>query len=197
MLLRKWLPVSLILIPLMASAHNFVEGERVAPVGITDLGELVLSNDDIVYKTWNTAQLEGKVRVVQYIAGRRSAKKKNSVFIKAIKAADLPEDIFQPTTIVNTDDEIPGSGIFVRGKVEKNKRRYPWAQFIIDSDGLGRKAWKLKEESSTIVVLDEKGRIRWAKDGALSPKEVLQVITLLHRLIDSAKPPSAEAPSAK
>ncbi|MCI2404004.1 YtfJ family protein, partial [Serratia sp. PGPR-27] len=90
--------------------------------------------------------------------------------------------------IVNTDDAIPGSGFFVRGKIEKNKRHYPWAQFIVDSDGLGRMAWRLPEESSTIVVLDKAGRVQWAKDGALTPQEVDQVIALLRALIAQETP---------
>lgn len=41
MTLRKLLAVSALLLPpLMASAHNFVDGQRVAPVGIADRGEL-------------------------------------------------------------------------------------------------------------------------------------------------------------
>ncbi len=184
MILRRLLTIALFLFPLMASAHNFVEGQRVVPIDISERGELVLDNGEISYKHWNSSQLEGKVRIVQYIAGRTSAKKKNSMLIKAIKAANLPNDRFQPTTIVNTDDAIPGSGFFVRGKIEKNKRRYPWAQFIIDSQGLGRKAWQLDEESSTIVVLDKDGRIQWAKDGGLTPEEVSQAIALLHNLLN-------------
>lgn len=176
-----------VLLPMVASAHNFMKGQRIAPIEIRDRGELVLNRDAISYREWNSSQLEGKVRVVQYIAGRRSAKKKNSIFIKAIKAADFPDDQFQPTTIINTDDEFPGTGLFVVSKVEKNQRKYPWAQFIIDDKGLGRKAWQLKENSSTIVVLDREGHVQWAKDGALTPGEVFQVISLLQHLLDKDK----------
>lgn len=184
----KRLFLALFFVPVIASAHNFVQGERVLPLAISDRGEMLLDNDEVRYQNWDSTQLEGKVRIVQYIAGRRSAKKKNSFLIKAIKSADFPDDRFQPTTIVNTDDEIPGTGIFVRSKIEKNKRHYPWAQFIIDSDGLGRKTWQLKEDSSTIFVLDQEGRIQWAKDGALTPNEVYHVIMLLRQLIKENTP---------
>lgn len=187
MKLRRLLTFSLLLFPLMACAHNFVDGQHVAPVDIADRGELVIDNDKFSYKNWNSSQLEGKVRIIQHIAGRTAAKKKNSMLIKAIEDAKFPNDCFQPTTIVNTDDAIPGTGMFVRGKIEKNKKRYPWAQFIIDSNGLARKAWQLDEESSTIVVLDKSGRVQWAKDGALTPEEVYQVINLLHKLLGEYK----------
>lgn len=187
-MMLRILAIILILFPAVASAHNFIKGQYVAAVEIRDRGELVLDKNDIGYRIWRSAKLKGKVRIVQYIAGRRSAKKKNSLMIKAVKAAHFPEERFQPTTIVNTDDEFPGTGLFVVGKVEKNQRRYPWAQFIIDSDGVGRKSWQLNEDSSTIVVLDREGRVQWAKDGALTPGEVLQVISLLQHLLNTEMP---------
>jgi len=183
MALRKILAASLLLLPLFASAHNFVDGQRIAPVGIADRGELILDNDKFSYKNWNSSQLAGKVRVLQHIAGRTAAKEKNATLIEAIKAAKLPHDRYQTTTIVNTDDAIPGSGVFVRSSIESNKQLYPWSQFIVDGNGLARKAWQLQEESSAIVVLDKDGRVQWAKDGALTQDEVQQVVALLHKLL--------------
>ena len=174
MTLRKILALTCLLLPMMASAHQFETGQRVPPIGITDRGELVLDKDQFSYKTWNSAQLVGKVRVLQHIAGRTSAKEKNATLIEAIKSAKLPHDRYQTTTIVNTDDAIPGSGMFVRSSLESNKKLYPWSQFIVDSNGVARGAWQLDEKSSAVVVLDKDGRVQWAKDGALTQEEVQQ-----------------------
>ena len=184
MTLRNLLAAACLLLPLMASAHNIEKGQRVPPVGIADRGELILDNDKFSYKTWNSAQLVGKVRVLQHIAGRTSAKEKNATLIEAIKSAKLPHDRYQTTTIVNTDDAIPGSGMFVRSSLESNKKLYPWSQFIVDSNGVARGAWQLDEKSSAVVVLDKDGRVQWAKDGALTQEEVQQVMDLLHKLIN-------------
>lgn len=183
MTLRSLLAISCLLMPLMASAHAFKEGERVPAVGVADRGELMLDNDKFSYKNWNSAQLPGKVRVVQHIAGRTSAKEKNAGLIEAIKAAKLPHDRYQTTTIVNTDDAIPGTGMFVRNSLESNKKLFPWSQIVVDSNGMVKKAWQLEEESSAIAVLDKDGRVQWAKDGALTQDEVQQVVTLLHKLL--------------
>lgn len=188
MRLRRLLLISLLLSPWLASAHNFVDGQPVKPIVITDRGELLLdTHDAFSYRNWSSGELAGKVRIVQYIAGRKSAKKKNAMLIKAVKAANFPQDRFQPTTIVNTDDVIFGTGLFVLSKIEKNKRRYPWAQFIIDSSGLGRKTWQLNEMSSTILVLDKEGRVLWAKDGDLTPKEVHQVIAMVQKMVNESQ----------
>ncbi|MBB1199094.1 YtfJ family protein [Enterobacteriaceae bacterium 89] len=183
MTLRKLMAISCLLMPLIASAHNLQNDQRVPPVGVADRGELILDNNEFSYKNWNSSQLPGKVRVVQHIAGRTSAKEKNATLVEAIKAAKFPHDKYQTTTIVNTDDAIPGSGMFVRSSLESNKKLYPWSQFIVDSNGTVRSAWQLDEESSAIIVLDKEGRVQWAKDGALTQAEVQQVIALLHKLL--------------
>lgn len=130
MTLRKILALTCLLLPMMASAHQFETGQRVPPIGITDRGELVLDKDQFSYKTWNSAQLVGKVRVLQHIAGRTSAKK-NATLIEAIKSAKLPHDRYQTTTIVNTDDAIPGSGMFVRSSLESNKSFIPGRSLLL------------------------------------------------------------------
>ncbi|MCS5874349.1 YtfJ family protein [Klebsiella pneumoniae subsp. pneumoniae] len=185
MTLRSILAASLLLLPLLATAHNFVDGQRVAPVGVADRGELILDKDKFSYKNWNSAQLAGKVRVVQHIAGRSSAKEKNANLIEAIKAAGFLHDRYQTTTIVNTDDAIPGTGMFVRNSIESNKKALPMVAIYRRQQRPGaRKAWQLDEKSSAIVVLDKNGRVQWAKDGALTQQEVQQVIDLLHKLLN-------------
>lgn len=173
-----------LLLPGLASAHAFKVGERVPPVGINDKGELLYQQDKFSYQPWNSAQLSGKVRVILHIAGRSSAKEQNAALIEAIKAAKLPHDRYQTTTVVNTDDAIPGTGMFVRSSLESNKQQFPWSQFIVDSNGNARKAWQLEKGASAIVVLDNTGHVRYAKDGALTQDEVGQAMTLLHKLLE-------------
>ena len=78
--------------------------------------------------------------MIQHIAGRSSAKDMNDPLIEAIKKAKLPHDRYQTTTIVNTDDALMGTAMFVRSSIEDSKKEFPWSQFIVDSDGNVRKA---------------------------------------------------------
>lgn len=180
---RSLFTLFVVLLPLTASAHRFIEGQRVPPVGISDKGELILQQNTFSYQNWNSAKLPGKVRVIQHIAGRSSAKEKNAALIEAIKAAQFPHDRYQTTTLVNTDDAIPGTGMFVSSSIKSNKKQFPWSQFIVDSNGVAKKAWQLENEGSAIVVLDKEGKVRFAKDGALTQDEVQQVVALVHRLL--------------
>lgn len=170
-------------LPLSADAHAFEEGERVPAIGISDRGELLLQQDKFSYQNWNSAKLPGKVRIVQHIAGRSSSREKNAALIEAIKAAMFPHDRYQTTTVVNTDDAIPGTGMFVRSSIESSKKQYPWSQFIVDDSGVAKKAWQLDKGGSAIVVLDKEGKVRFAKDGGLTQDEVRQVVALVHKLL--------------
>lgn len=173
-------------LPFFASAHHFVEGERVPPVGVADRGELQLQQDALRYQAWNSARLSGKVGVVLHMAGRLSAKDQNAALIDAVGKAGFPVSQFAVTTIVNTDDAIPGSALFVRRSLEESKRETPAAQFVVDDRGAVRRAWQLQAGGSAIVVLDKSGRVRFAKDGALNAAEVEQVMTLLRQLLTPA-----------
>ncbi|PLR45810.1 YtfJ family protein [Chimaeribacter arupi] len=170
----------------IASAHNFTIMQPVPPVYVSDKGELLLNHGTFSYQRWQSAALAGKVRVIQHIAGRTAAKEINAPLVEAIKAANLPAKYYQTTTIVNSDDAIIGTGAFVRSSIKESKESFPWSQFVVDDQGVVRKAWALKEASSAIVVLDTAGKVRFAKEGALTAAEVQQVIALLHQLIPAA-----------
>lgn len=180
---RKFVAVLLSLLPTLAMANNFIIGQPVKPLSVFDKGQLVLTDNKITYQPWDSQKLVGKVRIIQYIAGRSSAKKQNGDMIKAVKAAQLPTAYFQPVTIVNADDELFGTGLFVQGKIEKNQRKYPWAQFVIDNNGKGKALWQLPAASSTIIVTDKQGKVCWQKDGPMTDAEVSHVIQLLRELV--------------
>jgi len=167
----------------MVSAHNFDIGKRVNAVGIDDKGELNYINGEFSYSKWNSAKLPGKVRILQHIAGRTSAREMNEPLIEAIRNDNLPRDRYQTTTIVNADDAIIGSGLFVRHSIEGGKKEFPWSQVIVDSNGVAQRAWALQSQSSAIVVLDKDGIVHFAKEGALTPEEVRKVIDTVNQLV--------------
>lgn len=129
------------LLALPCMVHNLTLNSTLPPTGIADKGELMYQNQQFSYQNWNSAQLVGKVRVIQHIAGRTSGKEMNDPLISAIKAANLAREYYQTTTIVNTDDAIIGTGLFVRSSLEESKKTFPWSQFIVDSNGNVCKTW--------------------------------------------------------
>ncbi|MDO6707667.1 YtfJ family protein [Photobacterium sp. 1_MG-2023] len=174
------------LLPAMAfqtSAHNLTLGQPLPSTSVSDKGELILQGDNIVYQTWQSSQLTGKVRVIQAIAGRSSAKELNASLIEAIKAANLPQDQYQTTTIINQDDAIWGTGGFVKSSAEDSKKEFAWSSIVLDAKGQVRSRWELKEESSAIIVLDQSGKVVFVKDGQLNQSEIQQAMSKIQALL--------------
>ncbi|AOM41551.1 YtfJ family protein [Xenorhabdus hominickii] len=167
------------LTPIFAFAHNITLGQHVPATSVTDKGELLLNDNKFSYQEWDTAELPGKVRTIQHIAGRSSAKEMNDPLIQALKNANFPKDKYQTTSIVNTDDAIFGTSVFVRNSLEDSKKQFPWSQFIVDSNGQAKKAWELESKSSAIIVLDKNGNVKFIKDGKLSNEEITHVVSMI------------------
>ncbi|MGL5007533.1 MAG: YtfJ family protein [Plesiomonas sp.] len=173
-----------ILFPTWGFAALIQQDKPLPQATVIDKGEIVLqktekSDDNMVYMPWSTRQLSGKVRVIHAIAGRSSAKEMNAPFIEAIKAAKFPRERYQTTTIINANDAIIGTRTFVRSRLKESKREFPWSQFIYDENGVVQHAWQLKPESSAIIILNSKGTVLFAKEGALTAREIEKAITLI------------------
>jgi len=148
-------------------------------VEIAQKGEVLLEGENIRYTAWESAQLTGKVRIVQHMAGKPAAKKINEPLIEGIKAAKFDQEKYQTTTIINASDAVWGTSALITGKAEKNKALYPWSSIVVDEKGQVRNAWKLEKDSSAIAVLNQSGEVLFFKDGALTPEEVKSVLELV------------------
>lgn len=164
-------------------AHNIQLNTNLPAVTVQQDGELNVVGDQIQYSPWHSANLVGKVRVLQHIAGRSSAKEKNAPLIDAIKAAHFDRSQYQTTTIVNADDAIIGTGHFVKSSVEQGKKENAHSQVVLDQKSTVKNAWQLREKDSLIVVLDKNGKVQFVAEGKLSPTYIKEVITLVNQLI--------------
>ncbi len=172
--------VAAISFALLSQAALALELNQPLPaVEVTQRGETILTGEKITYQSWSSTSLTGKVRVVQHLAGRSSAKKINEALIDQLKAAKFNEEKYQTTTILNTHDAVWGTTAVVMSKAEKNKKLYPWSSIVVDDKGTVRSTWKLQEKSSAVAVLNQSGEVLFFKDGALTSEEVTRVIDLI------------------
>lgn len=169
--------------PLTVLAHNIQMGSSVPAVSVVKYGELIIDQKNVTYQNWNSQKMRGKVRIIQAIAGRSSAKEMNAPLMSAITAAHFPESSYQTTTIINQDDSIWGTGSFVKSSAEDSKKEFPWSSIVLDGNGNVAKTWSLKEESSAIIVQDKSGKVQFVKEGKLTSDEINQVIGLVHTLV--------------
>lgn len=162
-----------------ALAHNVKQGEMLPTVSIEKVGALVIDGKKVNGKPYSTASLPGRVRLIQAIAGRSSAKEINAPMIEAIKAAKLPKDRYQTVTIINVDDSAFGTGGFVRSKSKSSKKEFPHAEIVLDNKGLFHQALALTPKSSAIMLLDASGKVLFVKDGKLSDADVEAVMGMI------------------
>ncbi|MBF0750648.1 MULTISPECIES: YtfJ family protein [unclassified Pasteurella] len=165
-----------------AFAHN-IQLEQSLPVAkVAEYGEIILSGKETKFQIWASSSLTGKVRVVHHLAGRSAAKEKNQAMIDAIKAAHFSPANYQTTTIINADDAIVGTGMFVKSSAEKGKIENPHSQVVLDDKSAVKNAWNLNAKDSAIIVLDKKGKVKFVKEGKLSHTDIQTVISLVTEL---------------
>lgn len=162
-----------------ALAHNVQLNQSLPQVKVSEYGEIVLVGGNANFQPWQSQNLSGKVRVVHHLAGRSAAKALNQPMIDAIKAAHFNQASYQTTTIINADDAIVGTGMFVKSSAEKGKKENPHSQVVLDDKSAVKNAWGLSAKNSAIIVLDKSGKVKFVKEGKLSDGEIQSVIELV------------------
>lgn len=162
-----------------AFAANVKVGQSLPSVTVSKAGEMMVQNDAITYQTWASESMQGKVRVIQAIAGRSGAKAMNEPLTTAITAAKFDPANYQTTTIVNQSDSIWGTGSFVKSSAESSKKEFSWSSVVLDENGVAAKVWALAPENSAIIVQDKAGKVLYFKEGKLSDSEIEQVLNLV------------------
>lgn len=184
--------VATLLLLLALPAEALQPGEVLPPLAIERLGEIRLEGDDARYAPWSSAGLDRRIQVLQYLAARNSARSLNKPFTDRLERSGIPLERYHVTTIVNLDDALFGTRGFVISELEKNKRRYHLSTIVADEGGRGQSAWQLAKGSSAIIILDDKGRVLFFRDGALSDAEIDEALALVRA---GGEPVTATGPS--
>ncbi|MBO1519247.1 YtfJ family protein [Oceanisphaera pacifica] len=171
--------VLLTCLPFFTWAHNLTLQQPIPAVSVTHLGELTLHNNTITARNWQLSKGKGKVRLIQHIAGRTRAKELNAPLIDAIKAAKLPRNRYRTVTIINVDDALFGTSSFVRSSAKSSKREYPWSSIVLDENAVVAQTWQLAAKSSAIILLDQQDTVLFAKEGALTSEQIMEVMQLI------------------
>ena len=153
----KLLALSACLLPSLSFAHNISLNQPVPSVTVKQYGEIPYINDAPTYQKWNSEHLKGKVRVLQAIAGRSSAKAMNADLMSAITLEKFPESTYQTTTIINQDDSIWGTGGFVKSSAEESKKEFSWSSMVLDENGRWQTLGILSLKAQPLLFKIKKG----------------------------------------
>jgi uncharacterized protein len=154
-------------------------GEPLPELRVEEFGELHLAGEEARYTPWQSSAVAGAMQVVQYMAARLSVKSLNEPFTDRLRDSGIPLERYHVTTIVNLDDALFGTRSMVLSELEKNKKRYFRSSIVADAHGLGLKAWQLQPSSSAIIVLGPDGRVKFFRDGAMTPAEIDHVLQMV------------------
>lgn len=144
-------------------------------------GEIHVSDNNIIRRPWSSSCLDskGKVQVVQYIAANFGVRNQNRSFNDSLIEKRFTSEQMSTTIIVNMADTMEFTKGMIVKKVAKNKAKHQTIDFIIDTQGIGLQRWGMKNKSSAVIVLDENGKVLFAKDGPLSEIEIESAIKLI------------------
>jgi YtfJ family uncharacterized protein len=153
-------------------------GQPLPALEIDSRGELLLSDEKYSYQPWQASRSAGKPHVIQYLAGRVSARDQSKPFTDRLQEA-VPEGSVHVTTVINLDDAMWGTSGFVVGEIKDSKRKHPMSTMVLDEDGLGLQTWQLQKGGATIVVLNATGTVLYLKQGGMSEEEIESTLEII------------------
>ena len=72
-----------------------------------------------------------------------------------------------------------GTTGFVMSELKKNKRMLPLAIMVVDDNGSGVIEWDLGKAGTGLIVLDDKGIVKYFSRQALSEAEIASTVELM------------------
>ncbi|HEY6132248.1 MAG TPA: YtfJ family protein [Halioglobus sp.] len=144
---------------------------------IGERGELIVSGDDFSFVPWRSDTNPGKVHVVQYFGANQSDSKVFEPFTDLLQKSLEPETV-HVTTVLNLEAALWGTTGFVMSELKKNKRIHPLATLVVDDKGIGVTEWELGKAGTGLVVMDEKGIVKYFTRQAMSEQDMAAMLEL-------------------
>jgi len=123
--------------------------------------------------SWNSDSLKGKVHLLFYVDPDFADL--NNPASEAVKAANFPKDKFQSVAIINMGATwLPNFAI--DGKLKDKQKEYPDTLYVRDLHKALVKQWKVKDDTSDILVFDKEGKVRFVHEGKLDAAAIKQLL---------------------
>lgn len=167
--------------------YQITVGAALPPLLIEEYGEVILVNgQEIRYQAWQFDRNLNKVQLIHYLAGRRSASKKQKNFSDQLEALNLDVEKHHVTTIINAADAFIGTSALVASRLDNSKRDYPQISVVGDSTGIGAHTWSLQSKGSAIIIVSAAGKVLFFKQDKFTQQEIDAALALLQKEMQSA-----------
>jgi YtfJ family uncharacterized protein len=154
-------------------------------LSISERGELTMEGDEFTFVPWSSDKGQGTVHVVQYFAATLGASKIFKPFTDQLEKNGFAPGTIHVTTILNLDAATWGTTPFVISELEKNKRVHPQASMVVDDKGTGVTQWDLGKEGAGLLIMDQKGIVKYFTRQAMSEQQIAAALELMQSHIDS------------
>jgi len=159
------------------------DGLLVPDYEIKDNKMVFKKDGDIHFTEWNSTSCSGRVKCIYHLAARNGIDEINKPFIDALIKANLPEKLpdspYKTITILNLDDALWGTSSIAKSRFKKSQKKFSFAYYVADEDGVAQKEWGLKKNNSAVIILDQNDKVLFFKEGKLTPKEINKAVTLI------------------
>lgn len=156
-------------------------GLPLSPLVISQRGEIVLTEQSVSYQPWRSQQNQQSLQLIIHAAGRLAAKRQLALLTERLQH-DPRSSHWRISTVVNTQDALFGSRLFVERSLIDSKRESWQQHFIIDSQGTAAAQWQLQPESAAVLLLDKQGSVKFFHQGTVTHAQVDLLFYLLHQL---------------
>ena len=185
----KFLLLLALLVSFNAYSSAIVLGQPIPYLYIDQGGDLYIDSvGKRQYRPWTTTSLKNRKSIIQYMPGRLSSKE-NLRLNDAVFKLDHPHRC-RTISIINFNDAIPGTWIFIEPEMGRNKKITPLCGVVLDKAGLGLSTWGLDLGKNATIVVNEHGIVEFFYSGRLSEKQIKMIV-------DMTNPSRITAPAKK
>ena len=148
---------------------------------ITERGELTMNGDDFSFVPWSSATNPGKVHIIQYFGANMGDSKVFEPVTDMLETSVEPGTV-HVSTVLNLQAALWGTTGFVLSELEKNKKIHPQATMVVDDEGTGVAEWELGEAGTGLIVMDDKGIVKYFNRKSLTEEELASTMKLIRSL---------------
>ena len=150
-------------------------------LNISERGELTMTGEDFSFVPWSSDNKPGKVHVIQYFGANLGDRNVFKPFTDLLQTSLEPGAV-HVSTILNLDAAIWGTTGFVLSELKKNKKIHPLATMVLDEEGTGVLEWDLGKAGTGLLVVDDKGIVKYFNRQTLSKEELASTVELIRSL---------------
>ncbi len=126
--------------------------------------------------SWNSSMLKNKVYVLFYVDP--DERDTNNAFSEALKAKKYNLNYYGSVAIINLAATwLPN--VMLESKLKDNQKKFPNTIYVKDKIKVLVNEWKLKDDSSNVLVFNKSGELIYNHAGKLNSSEITKVLTLI------------------